>query len=238
MDDKYKTETREFDSGLKVQTRFRRGSMQIKDQTYTYKDPKVAKFELTGKIAGELAAFLLIQKDLSNALEWQRQQKKFEKEDRGYYDDGDNNGADVYKALFVASVTAYSKCFVSSRRRHVFLDQDDWVGEKFVVAHKNVMELQNSFTAQSISSDFEKVSINLLLIPGSGDRKSKYIRHAEIKQLNKAIIKNEFFIKLIQHVLDKVKRKIEDLDKQVCMKEIEPNLEDYTKLAKKQLKRP
>jgi hypothetical protein len=211
--------------------------MEIKDQSYTYKGRKVAKFELTGKIAGELAAYLLIQKDLMNALEWQRQQKNFEKEDRGYYDDGDNNGADVHNALLIASVTSYSKCFVSSRRRHAFLDQDDWVGEKFIIAHKNVMELQNSFTAQNIASDFEKVSINLLLIPASDGKKSKYIRHAEIKQLNKAVIKNEFFIKLIQHVLEKVKRKIEDLDKQVCMKEIEPHLEDYTKLAKKQLKR-
>jgi len=234
MDDKYKTESREFESGLKVHTRFRRDSMQITDQMYTYKDRKVAKFELSGKVAGELASYLLIQKDLVNAMEWQHQQKNFEKQDRGYYDDG--GGANIYNALLIASVTAYAKCFASSRHRHVFLDPSDWVSEKFALAHKNVMELNNNFTAQSFSSDFEKSSINLLLVPAADDKKPRYIRHAEIKQLNRAIIKNEFFINLIQHVLDKVKRKIEELDKQVCKKEIEPHLEDYSKLAKKQLK--
>jgi hypothetical protein len=127
--------------------------------TYFYKRNKAPRVELKSKLAQQLGAYSLIEKDLRNVIVWldeienlhpisARQSGVFAGKDRAVFN--------LVKGLYVAALTFYGKCFTQCEGRRVKLEKR-MLDEKYHQVHDEVMHMRHNFAAHSGAHNFEVV---------------------------------------------------------------------------------
>ena len=136
---------------------------------YYWKRNKAPKVEITGLLPNKLSGLTLIQKDLGNALRWIKAAKELTPKNidssKGFYYLADNRSTfDLVKALFVASLTFYGKCFTEANGRSAQVSRD-WLDAKHKKAHDYYMMYRHNFAAHSGDEKVELAKTFVLLHP-------------------------------------------------------------------------
>jgi hypothetical protein len=128
-------------------------------ELYFYKRKRMPTVALTGVRSEQLAGLALIEKDLRNAAKWYEQAKglipdKTIKEAGKYLYGRDREVLDHIKALFVASIIFYAKCFTQAEGRRAQLNRK-MLPEIFRETHDFYMKYRHSFAAHSGAGKIE-----------------------------------------------------------------------------------
>jgi hypothetical protein len=136
-----------------------------------YWDGELApKAEITGKLAEQLNGYSLIKKDLDSALKWVRLAESLIKDlktadgENGYFQITDRVSGDTIKALFVASLTFYGKCFTSAAGRRTQASRD-WLDAQHREVHDFYMNYRHNFAAHSGNERLEFAKTYVLVSP-------------------------------------------------------------------------
>ncbi|WP_102363275.1 hypothetical protein [Vibrio cyclitrophicus] len=134
---------------------------------YFWKRNKVPLVEITGKLPNKLSGLTLIQKDLGNALKWMQLAQNLAKgtDITGNFVKANNRETfDVIKALFVASLTFYGKCFTEANGRNAQASRN-WLDEDYKELHDYYMNFRHNFAAHSGDEKIELAKTFVLLHP-------------------------------------------------------------------------
>ena len=204
---------------------------------YFYKNRQAPRIQIKSKIAQQLAAYVLIEKDLRNVLVWIDEiNKLFPQSERLCKTSisSDRKRFNVIKGLFVASLISYGKCFTACEGRKTKLDKKI-IDIEYHEVHDQVMHMRHNFAAHSGVDSFEEVKVAIVL-PPKKHRGMLPILFKELIQADIMLYDNkEVDMKaLIEHVQKKVFQKIEKLSDKIMTEEIVVKGEDYWyRLAKK-----
>ena len=195
---------------------------------YFFKRKRAQRFEIKGKLAQQLAAYTLIEKDLRNVLVWLGEIEKLHPADsrqHGVHASQDRETFNVVKGLYVAALTFYGKCFTSCEGRRVKLDRKI-LGESYQSAHDDVMHMRHNFAAHSGADSFEEVRIAVVFHPKNTDQ---YRIYRELTQPDFADSAEDkiSFAKLAEHVQEKVWEKIRKVEEALRQREIHSKGTDY-----------
>jgi len=139
---------------------------------YYWKRNKAPKVEIKGKLPNKMSGLTLIKKDLDNALKWMKLARKlsdsvddsYDKSDSSVFLAKDRERFDNVKALFVASLTFYGKCFTEANGRGASVSRN-WLNEEYKELHDFYMNYRHNFAAHSGDSKVELAKSFVLLHP-------------------------------------------------------------------------
>jgi hypothetical protein len=213
------------------------GSLQ--DLSFRAGKKKLASFVITGKIAKQLSAYYLIEKDLRSALAWQKLLGEMAK-DHPYSPIKDEDGLDetdeMIRALFIASVLFYAKCFTQAQTRGTKLEKRDHISDELKSLHDGIMKVRDKFMVHSDSDHYETVTVNLI-VQNLPNNEVQFLSICELIQTRTFDYNKYHFIDLIENVRTKVNAKIGQLNEKVYEEEVKPHGNDYSKKAKRQPKK-
>ncbi len=197
---------------------------------YFYKNKVAPRVEIKTKVAAQLAAYALIEKDLRNILIWLHEiEAIFPKQDRPTHSSisPDRNKFNIIKGLFVASLTFYGKCFTTCEGRKIKLEKS-WLDEKYQTAHDKIINARHNFAAHSGADKFEEVKVALVFSPRKKDD-FRPILYKELLQADLMLFdKTEIsFSELVTHVQDKVIDKMRRLESKILDEDIYPKGKEY-----------
>ena len=144
----------------------------VPEATYYWDGQLAPKIEIAGRLVEQLSGCSMIAKDLDNSLKWFRQAENMSNEHRSPSDGGyihmtAREQFDTVKALFVAAVTFYGKCFTESSGRRAQLSRAD-LDLKYRETHDHFMAYRHNLAAHSGEGGFESAKTFVLITP---DRK-------------------------------------------------------------------
>jgi len=136
---------------------------------YFWKRNEVPKIEITGPLVNRLSGLTLIQKDLTNCISWIKKAKEMTslsigKENAEYVSNDDRETFNVVKALFVASLSFYGKCFTEASGRGAQVSRN-WLSKEFKSSHDYHMKYRHNFAAHSGDENVEIAKTFVLLHP-------------------------------------------------------------------------
>jgi hypothetical protein len=186
---------------------------------------------LTSRLAQRVAGYSLIEKDLRNAIAWIRRIESLLPRDQlkrpGAQISPDRETYDLVKALYVASLTFYGKCFNSCEGRRVKLEATT-LDEKFRQPHKDVMHMRHNFAAHSGADSFEEVKIALVLHPKrKSDSPPEIFRELAQPDFRDDDNDDVRFLMLAEHVRGKVLAKLDELNGKLFNDEVLAKGKDY-----------
>lgn len=198
---------------------------------YFYKHKRAPRILITSKMAEQLAGYALIEKDLRNVLLWLQEIDRIyphiERPNKTVISP-DRERFTIIKALYVAALTFYGKCFTKCEGRRIKLDKKI-MDDKYKELHDNIMHMRHNYAAHSGADNFEEVKVALVLYP-SKRSKLPPILYKELTQPD-VILKDPGddvgFSDLIEHLQSKVLEKIVLLDNKIMSEEIIPKGKDY-----------
>ena len=196
---------------------------------YFYKRKRAPRVQLDSKVAQQLAAYTLIDKDLRNVIVWLSEIEKLHSREKfkGCHISQDREIYNIVKSLYVASLTFYGKCFTSCEGRKLKLEKS-LVDTNFLKTHDDVIHMRNNFSAHSGTDSFEEVKIALVLNPKiKSNMKPEIFRElcqADFKDSDNDDLR---FLRLVEHVQVKVAYKINSLIERIYEKEILPKGKEY-----------
>lgn len=194
---------------------------------YFYKRKRAPSVHLKDKVSQQLAGYSLIEKDLRNVLIWLDEIDKKHTLDhsKGSQISPDRETYNIIKALYVAALTFYGKCFTSCEGRKVKLDIK-LIDDEYVETHKDIMHMRHNFAAHSGADSFEECKISLVLYPNKRINEKPFLQR-EIMQIDLSIDEENSFRSLTKHIQTKVLIKIGKLEKRIFEKEILVKGKDY-----------
>lgn len=135
---------------------------------YYWKRNLVPKVEIKGDLPDKLSGYCLIQKDLKNVLSWMSLAEELSPNQKGrqgnFFNGGDRKVFDQIKALFVASLTFYGKCYTAASGRHAQISRD-WLDEEHKKLHDYYMNYRHNFAAHSGNEKLELARTFVLTHP-------------------------------------------------------------------------
>jgi len=198
------------------------------ERIYTYKRLRCKRVVLNSRLAGQLAGYTLIEKDLRSVAVWLREigmrhtdRHRHESESHGRSEDRDNYN--IIKGLFVASLTFYGKCFSQCEGRRVKLDRQI-VDEPFLALHDECISYRNNFAAHSGAARVETVEI-ALVFPSNHKKKVLPKIYRELAQPDLVWSKKgqeESFLALVEHVRGKLLIKFDEPAAKILTDEVLP----------------
>ena len=198
---------------------------------YTYKRKPAPSVELNSQIAIQLAGYDLIEKDLSSVLEWLAAIQELASEQTpgfvGHQIGVDRSRCDLVKGLYVAALTFYGKCFTACKGRRIQLNRN-MMDLGYRPAHDQIMQLRHNFAAHSGAEKWEEVRVVLVLHPKKHSGTPPRI-YRELKQLdqNTALAGDISFGDVVEHIRDRVLKKLELLNEKIMDDEILPKGQDF-----------
>jgi hypothetical protein len=134
---------------------------------YTYKRKPCRRVVIDSKLAGQLAGYTLIEKDLRNVLTWLAEIDRLHtdgptRKGEHYARGADREKYNLIKGLFVAAMTYYGKCFSKCDGRPVKLERAQ-LKEDFRKLHDICMKYRHNFAAHSGAERLEHVEVVLVL---------------------------------------------------------------------------
>ena len=185
---------------------------------YFWKRNLVPKVEITGKLPNKLSGLTLIQKDLNNALKWMQMAKGLigdERKNPGYIFCKDRDIFDHVKALFVASLTFYGKCYTEANGRGAQVSRN-WLDDEHKKIHDFYMGYRHNFAAHSGDEKVELAKTYVLLHP---KRKEELLPYLPTIRLQPDIVLPDFGDKgledLIVYVSTLVSEKYDKLSRKI-----------------------
>jgi hypothetical protein len=138
---------------------------------YYYKRKLMPQVPLQGLLSEQLAGYVLIEKDLQNALRWVRHaeylvEPNLVKTNNSYVSSDDRETYDLTKGLFVAALTFYAKCFTKCEGRRAQLNKSS-LDAHLRASHDLFMTFRNNFAAHSGAAKIEYAKASLVLHPKS-----------------------------------------------------------------------
>lgn len=202
---------------------------------YYWKRNEAPKIEITGPLVKRLAGYTLIQKDLVNCLKWIQQAKalaseELPKDGASFYIPSNRDSFNIVKALFVASLTFYGKCFTKANGRGAQVSRD-WLLGEYKKNHDNYMKYRHNFAAHSGDEEIEIAKTFVLLHP---KKKNEYLQALPVMRLQPdlaiSLDLEEDFEALIQYVITLVEGKAEKLSYKIINELILPRGIDFWRL--------
>ena len=223
--------------GWKIREIIEPDADSIKRHTqYYFKRKRAPRIELRGKIAKQLAGYVLIEKDLRSVTVWLNEIERLNlrSDVEGHLEMSvDREKFNLIKGLYVAALTFYGKCFTSCEGRRVKLEKSI-IDVKFRNTHDEVMRMRHNFAAHSGADSFEEVKIAVVLYPNK-----RPVRLPKIyRELSQADFRdnheNETFVALAEHVRSRVIDKAKIIENRLVDKEVLPKgYEFWYRAAKK-----
>lgn len=198
---------------------------------YYYKGKLAPRIQLKSKLAEQLGGYSLIDKDLRNVLAWLQAIDTLFPENERPYETAiapDRERFNTIKGLFVASVTFYGKCFTQCEGRRVKLDKKI-IDAQFLEEHEEILKLRHNFTAHSGAEKCEDVKIALVLPPKTSSNEPPEI-YREISQPDLYMSSKDdeiTFRKLVEHVREKVVKKMNVVVQKIFQEEVAPLGKEY-----------
>jgi len=198
---------------------------------YFYKHNRAPRIQLESKMARQLAAYALIEKDLRNVIVWLSEIDKLHPRERhtskGFQISPNRETYNIIKGLFVAALTFYGKCFTSCEGRKVKLERN-FLEEKYRSAHDDAIHMRHNFAAHSGADRFEEVKIALVLHP----KKKSNMKPEIFRELSQADFRDDpdeeiRFLRLAEHVREQVMKKINVVTDRIYEKEVATKGKDY-----------
>lgn len=198
---------------------------------YFYKRKRALRFEVNTPKASVLAGYVLIEKDLRNALTWLITVKELVKNDpqystaKGHIKRGGNKDLyDKTKGLFVAAITFYGKCYSQCKGRKIKLDKRT-LDEKYHDIHDAAILLRNNFAAHSGSEKYEFVNV---IVAVDAKKRELPLLGTELSQPDSYLGDTlDEFIGLLEYVKGFVDKKKNQTSDMVYEDDILPNLDKY-----------
>ncbi|MCS0362771.1 hypothetical protein [Vibrio diabolicus] len=182
---------------------------------YYWKRNKVPTVEIKGKLPNKLSGLTLIKKDLVNALNWIRTAKSLTNSSYqgcgGYFEPDDREVYNQIKALFVASLTFYGKCFTEANGRGAQASKS-WLNEEYTELHEYYMNFRHNFAAHSGDEKVELARTFVLLHPKKKSEILPYL--TTVRQQPDLVLPTEGdkgLEELIEYVITLVDEKYEKL---------------------------
>ena len=198
---------------------------------YFYKNKRAPRVQITSKIAKQLAGYALIEKDLRNVLLWLHEiDEMFPDNERPNVSSisPDRERFIIVKALYVAALTFYGKCFSQCEGRKIKLEKRI-IDDEYIEHHDHVMHMRHNFAAHSGADSFEEVKVALVLYP-SKRVKAEPILFKELTQPDAMLShpNDEVgFKELVEHLQAKVLDKMNTLERKIMKDEILSKGQDY-----------
>ena len=123
--------------------------------------------EIQGKLIDKLSGYALIKKDLDSALNWIKLAQKMLPEKNNNFANVKSSERDVFdqiKALFVAALTFYGKCYTEAAGRHAQVSRD-WLDTEHKELHDFYMKYRHNFAAHSGDERLELAKTYVLVHP-------------------------------------------------------------------------
>ena len=202
----------------------------IASRRYTYKNKSCKRKVIDTNYGRQLAGYCLIEKDLRNCIAWLSEIERLyassgENKERGFAISGNREIFNVIKALYVAMITFYGKCFAGCEGRRVKLERSK-IEEKYRELHDHCIRHRNNYTAHSGAEKIETCQI-VLVYPSKVARNKpvKTNLFTEIAQPDAMLVdKGEQqevdLMGLFEHVKTQVERKIKLLTEKIYEEEI------------------
>lgn len=140
---------------------------------YYWDNELAPKVKVEGKLIRQLDSYALIKKDLDNALKWIIEAESLAlnsglPESGGHVHLKDRESGDLIKALFVASLTFYGKCFTTAADGSTRASRS-WLDENYRDTHDFYMRYRHSFAAHSGADGFEAAESYVLVHPNRNE---------------------------------------------------------------------
>lgn len=198
--------------------------------TYFYKRNRAPRIELNSRLAQQLGAYSLIEKDLRNVMVWLDEIEKLHPTTdraKGVFAGEDRAVFNLIKGLYVAALTFYGKCYTQCEGRRVKLEKRG-LDEEFHQVHDEVMHMRHNFAAHSGADNFEEVKIALVFHPKRRvqclPRIYRELQQPDMAESSDSDLK---FIDLVNHAHEKVWEKIRKVEKAIYEREVVPKGFDY-----------
>lgn len=200
---------------------------EVLPNKYFYKRKEVATVYLSDKLSKQLAGYYLIEKDLRNVITWLEKIESCHEKGEGIMIMSDMVTSDLVKALWVASLAFYGKCFSTTKGRKTKLDRDS-LDEEHRASHDRYIKLRHNFAAHSGIDAHEGSRIALTLPINRKTVQSPVRIFGEVHQhcYVSDNSENDLLI-LAKHVRDKVLIKIQKLAEKIMIEEVLPKGKDY-----------
>lgn len=200
---------------------------------YYYKRVKAKRVVIDTPKAQVLGGYTLIEKDLRNVLVWLNEIRNLLANDKVTFGKGgaqktahDRARYDLIKALFVASLTFYAKCFATCAGRKVKLEKKN-LSEEFQQEHEVIIEIRHNFAAHSGAQKVEQVHVVMVLDSKKRRGATPFVT-TELGQPDTYSIEGiEDFILLVKHVKGFVGRKVNTLNEKLLQDDILTKPPDY-----------
>lgn len=192
-----------------------------RENKYFLNGKKTLHLYLENHLCSQYTAYSLIEKDLRSIISWQNSIKEIISNNDVLTREEHPEKLDLIKALFVASVTFYGKCFTKCDGRRVKLEERDIIDIEYKDIHKSIMNVRNNLAAHSGAEGFEKSRVALVLNPNIYAEK-KYKIFIELMQLNyfRDTEEDEFY-QLVLDLQKKIKKKISILENKILTEIVE-----------------
>ena len=136
---------------------------------YFYKKEPAYRVIVDIPRANSLAGYFLIEKDLRSSLIWLNEIKSILSDDENFNNPNghvnanyDREKFNYVKALFVAALTFYGKCFTQCKGRKIKLEKC-CLDSKFHTTHGDAMKYRHNFAAHSGEELLEQACVVLAL---------------------------------------------------------------------------
>jgi hypothetical protein len=199
---------------------------------YTYKQKPCRRVLLDSRLAGQLAGYTLIEKDLRSVLTWLLEIEALHTEGptrkgEHFAKASDRKTYNLIKGLFVAALTFYGKCFSKCEGRPVKLERVQ-LEDKFRATHDTCMKYRHNFAAHSGAERLEHVDIALVLpLKAKKPVPPKLYRELFQPDLLSPSTGEIKLSELVEHARSVALTKIDVLSRKILMEEVYPKGQEY-----------
>ena len=203
---------------------------------YFYKGRRALEVELKSKLAMQLSAYTLLEKDMRNILFWIDQINILKKEmgkEKDIIIPSDRNKANIIKGLYIALLTTYGKCFTSANGRRLNLNKK-MVPQEHRELHFHLMHMRHNYAAHKGLDTVENIKAKLVLVPKKRmDVKPKIFM--ELTQPDSMFPSNsDDLYNLVRSLQSKLIDQSQKIEEKIFKDDIQPKGKEYWyKLAKK-----
>lgn len=194
--------------------------------SYTYMGEECLRVPMSSRLCEQLVGYYLIEKDLRSVITWMtkiREMHPSESSHNGYIDSDVLPNRELVKALFVAAISFYGKCFTVGRGRRVKLD-DPVVPKNLLEVHEEAMRLRHNYVSHSGEAGVEAGSAVFVRQKevASGGMINYWIT-VEVKQPDLMYLEDEgrdLWLELFEGVRENVNKKISVLYEKIRGEEV------------------
>ena len=207
---------------------------------YYYKGTLCHRVTLQSPMANHCTGYRLIRKDLQYCRTWFSKIADIQTQDPAFNIDPKNvvysQSAEqdyMKRALFVAGLTTYGKCFTEAKGRRIKLERPN-IDSRFHQVHDDTLSHRHNYAAHSGEDTLEQ-STMFLVLDAIENRQTFPLLRYELLQPS-AYHKDNIYevIELVDHLIEYVNKKIEVLEQKIKQEIFDKGIEYWYKLAQEQ----